>query len=456
MNKIMMQSKHSTAIQVVMMCALSLVLTVTNYSSIFAQTAIGGSTPDNSAMLDVQSTSKGVLFPRLTTTQRDAIAPAATGLMIFNTSTGCLEINLGSPTNRAWSEIKCEGKATLDCGSASQTGDLTSGVAASSVSISVPYTLGNGGPYLGTDAMSSGVTGLTATLSPGTVSNGSGTLSLAITGTPSADGTATFTLQFLGSICTLTATVNPGPALGSTYTTILNDAMVPFSDLASCSSAVISAQHTASTCSGTVTGASGTVYHVFYFQGMCWMTENLREIPSLYDPSPSWNNNTLVGWSGVYPGATTAEGFLYQWNAAMNATGTNVAFINPLERAQGACPSGWHVPSNCEWKYLEHSLGMSVSDNDTNNQGTRRGQTMSGEPKLKSATDLNLLFSGVRLNSDGSFLGRGDQGWYWTSSLNPNNTSSTNRMVRVVNTLTGIQQFAYPQTAGIAVRCIKD
>jgi hypothetical protein len=38
-----------------------------------------------SAILDVRSTSKGVLFPRMTTSQRDAIATPATGLQVYNT-----------------------------------------------------------------------------------------------------------------------------------------------------------------------------------------------------------------------------------------------------------------------------------------------------------------------------------------------------------------------------------
>jgi len=44
-----------------------------------------GSTPDNSAMLDISSTSKGLLIPRMTQAERDAIASPATGLMIFQT-----------------------------------------------------------------------------------------------------------------------------------------------------------------------------------------------------------------------------------------------------------------------------------------------------------------------------------------------------------------------------------
>ncbi len=54
-----------------------------------AQVAINtdGSNPDNSAMLDVKSTSKGVLFPRMTTTEREAIASPVTGLTVYDLTT---------------------------------------------------------------------------------------------------------------------------------------------------------------------------------------------------------------------------------------------------------------------------------------------------------------------------------------------------------------------------------
>lgn len=48
---------------------------------------IGTTTPSNSAQLDITSTSKGILIPRLSTTQRDAIATPANGLMIYNSTT---------------------------------------------------------------------------------------------------------------------------------------------------------------------------------------------------------------------------------------------------------------------------------------------------------------------------------------------------------------------------------
>jgi len=43
------------------------------------------SNPDGSAMLDVKSTEKGMLPPRMTKTQRDAIGSPAIGLIIYQT-----------------------------------------------------------------------------------------------------------------------------------------------------------------------------------------------------------------------------------------------------------------------------------------------------------------------------------------------------------------------------------
>ncbi len=52
-----------------------------------AQVAINttGNAPDSSAILDLQSTDKGLLLPRLTATERDMISNPATGLLVFIT-----------------------------------------------------------------------------------------------------------------------------------------------------------------------------------------------------------------------------------------------------------------------------------------------------------------------------------------------------------------------------------
>ena len=51
----------------------------------FAQVGINTSSPHESAALDIVSTTGGLLVPRMTAAQRDAITSAATGLMIYQT-----------------------------------------------------------------------------------------------------------------------------------------------------------------------------------------------------------------------------------------------------------------------------------------------------------------------------------------------------------------------------------
>jgi hypothetical protein len=62
-----------------------------------AQVAVNsdGSSPDGSAMLEVKSTDKGFLPPRMTTAQRDAIGSPAEGLMIYNTDENSLQWFIG-------------------------------------------------------------------------------------------------------------------------------------------------------------------------------------------------------------------------------------------------------------------------------------------------------------------------------------------------------------------------
>ena len=171
---------------------------------------IGTSAPDTKAILDLSSTEKGFLPPRLTTVQRDAITSPPAGLMIYNTTLKCMQY---------WNDAIWMGNCstgtgtitTLDCAGAAHNGTLTAGTAAATgVTSVISYTGGNGGAHAGQVVTSTGVTGLTATLSAGDFANGNGTLTYTITGTPSGAGTASFAINIGGQSCTLTRTVVGG------------------------------------------------------------------------------------------------------------------------------------------------------------------------------------------------------------------------------------------------------
>ena len=52
---------------------------------VFSQVGINNETPDASSALDITSTTAGILIPRMTQSQRDAVSSPATGLMIYQT-----------------------------------------------------------------------------------------------------------------------------------------------------------------------------------------------------------------------------------------------------------------------------------------------------------------------------------------------------------------------------------
>jgi hypothetical protein len=82
---------------------ISLLVFLIFSSKISAQVGINatGTAPASSAMLDVSSTSKGMLVPRMTTVQRTAITSPAQGLLVFDTNTNSFWFYNGL----AWGEL---------------------------------------------------------------------------------------------------------------------------------------------------------------------------------------------------------------------------------------------------------------------------------------------------------------------------------------------------------------
>jgi hypothetical protein len=80
-----------------------LMLTLFFFNFSYGQVAINttGSNANASAMLDVESTTKGMLVPRMTTAQRTAIASPATGLLVYDNTTSSFWFYNGS----AWTEL---------------------------------------------------------------------------------------------------------------------------------------------------------------------------------------------------------------------------------------------------------------------------------------------------------------------------------------------------------------
>lgn len=61
-------------------------LVIISISTFNAQIGVGTNTPNASAALDITSTTQGLLMPRMTSTERNAIASPANGLVVYQTN----------------------------------------------------------------------------------------------------------------------------------------------------------------------------------------------------------------------------------------------------------------------------------------------------------------------------------------------------------------------------------
>lgn len=97
----------------------------------------------------------------------------------------------------------------IDCAGASHTGALTNNITAVAVSSVIEYSGGNTGDYTAQTFSSTGVSGLTATIAAGSFAGGNGSITISITGTPTATGNAAFSINLGGKTCTLVRNVEP-------------------------------------------------------------------------------------------------------------------------------------------------------------------------------------------------------------------------------------------------------
>lgn len=134
----------------------------------------------------------------------------------------------------------------------------------------------------------------------------------------------------------------------------------------------------------------GQVYNTVQIGDQIWMAENLKStiysdgspIP-LVEDAAQWEAQHSTGaycWYDNNASNQYTYGALYNFHAAMK--GEQSSDRNP-SGVQGVCPSGWHLPSDEEWKELEMFLGMSQIEADNLTwRGTNEGSKLVGQRDL--------------------------------------------------------------------------
>lgn len=146
---------------------------------------------------------------------------------------------------------------------------------------------------------------------------------------------------------------------------------------------------------GTVSDIEGNVYKTIVIGTQTWMAENLR--------ATRYNDNTeieLIGDGNDWMNTET-PGYCWYENNKQLYGNTYGAYYNWLTIITfRLCPTGWHVPSDNEWKALEMNLGMTQALADA--EGTRG--TLEGSA-IKEAGANNWLQSGIPGTNTSGFTG---------------------------------------------------
>jgi len=270
-----------------------------------------GNAAHNSAALDIRDyTNKGVLIPRLTTAQRNAIPSPALSLLIFNLTTGCYEFWDGS----SWIALHpCAGGC-------------------------IPLSVGPAaGPHSSTQTSITWVWGAVSTATAYYVN------------TVNNFATAT-------NIGNTTSYTQSGLSCGQNYTLYVWAQN-------GCSTSAPST-FTFSTSSCVFSGNCGS---------QVFMTVNMNVGNQVNDPAGQDNDSQVEKYCyNDLPANCTAYGGLYWWTEAVqvSASFTNAAVgtqpwmtCDPCGSGgrQGICPSGYHIPTDKEWSRYEWCVENNIA-----------------------------------------------------------------------------------------------
>ena len=197
----------------------------------------------------------------------------------------------------------------------------------------------------------------------------------------------------------------------------------------------------------------GTIYKTVWMNGRIWMAENLAYLPQVDSAnveSDTTSHYYVYGYQE--PKLSIAKettnfyiyGVLYNWLAAKTA-----------------CPSGWHLPSDEEWKGLETSIGMSREVADL--MGYRDEGWIGNQ--LKSTTNwykdgngsdserFNVKPGSRKAAHNDLYSKIGEEAYFWTSTTD----TASNAVLRyMLHDKNGIYRSVGSRTNGFSIRCIKD
>ena len=365
-----------------------------------------------SAALEVESTTKGFLPPRMTKVDMNAIQNPAEGLMVYCTTCSVKSIFVYSGTD--WLNLvnglvdagpSSNGSAVVSAyGITGSAGTMTAGTVVSGVTQTINATVSKAGTYVITTGAVNGVT----FAGSGTFAvTGSQDIVLTATGTPTVVGSNSFALNTSPSISFSRNTV---PAV----TTVLSSTNQTWMDR---------------NLGATQVATSGTDYLAYGSSFQWGRAADGHELMTWTGGTAGSSTNTPVSGTSSTSTVTTNSTKMLIGSQNWYTGGGPDNLWQGVSGTNNPCPSGFRLPTSAEWQ-------AEVS------------KFSSADATGAFASPLKLPRAGSRSYSDGSLSNVGSDGDYWSGTVSGTNASYLTFNSSSVNMYTNNRAF------GFSVRCL--
>ncbi|PAM94090.1 hypothetical protein B4N84_13485 [Flavobacterium sp. IR1] len=367
--------------------------------SVQSQMGIGIPNPHTSAILELSSKEKGLLLPRLTDAERNAIKQPALGLVIFNTEKNCIEICVGSGSgsNSVWHNLCGDnGIAVIDsytCNT-NEAGGMILGVPVSGVSQTITARVSTPGSY----AITTTANGITFSAAGHFTATGDQKVVLQATGVPVSDGFHSFIIDTNGTTCSFRRET--------------------MSNIVASGSGLIWMSYNLG-ATAIPTSKTDVAQYGDYYQ---WGRES--------DGHQKKNSPTDTTLS---PTDSSVHGFFiiatFHWASARSTT----SWIGVTGK-NNPCPSGFRIPTKADWD--QEIAYSNITDSDTAYNSV-----------------LKLTVGGYRDKNTGNLKDDSQTGYYWTSTAL--STTATKAEFKINSSSVSTNTGGRP-AFGENVRCIQD
>ncbi len=199
----------------------------------------------------------------------------------------------------------------------------------------------------------------------------------------------------------------------------------------------------------------GQVYNTIQIFSQCWLQKNLNVGTKIYGEIGMSNNGLIEKYCyNNSEDSCSKYGGLYSWEEMMQ--------YNFIQGTQGICPTGWHIPTDDEWKILEGSVDSwhNIGDNGWESwqmRGLDVGTNLKSLEGWNNGGNGNNMYGFTALPGgdrapDGLFYTIGDEGFWWTSTR-----IGIEKICRdLLESQPGMYRSHTTDQVGLSVRCLKD